>query len=59
MHDAVAQRERRGLVPIVPGRHASVLADGKAQLCQDCALDLGQREFVDGLPGGRKTGLER
>ncbi|MEY9880360.1 hypothetical protein ABIA43_001894 [Bradyrhizobium sp. USDA 328] len=59
MHDAVAQRQRRGLVPVVFRRHARVLADGKTQLCQDRALDLSQREFVDGLSGGRKTGLER
>jgi hypothetical protein len=59
MHDAVAQRQRSGLVPVVPGRHARVLADGKAQLRQDRALDLSQCEFVDRLAGGREIGLER
>ena len=39
MHDAVAQRERCGLVPVVLGGHARILADGKAQLRQDRALD--------------------
>ncbi|MGY3455157.1 hypothetical protein ACVWW5_000607 [Bradyrhizobium sp. LM3.4] len=61
MHDTVAQRQRRGLVPVVPGRHAGVLADGEAQLRQDRALDLSQCEFVDGLAGCGcgKIGLER
>ncbi len=32
VHDAVAQCERCGLVPIVPGRHTGVLADRKPEL---------------------------
>ncbi len=59
MHDAVAQRECGGLIPVVLGRHARVLADGKAQLRQDRALDFSQREFVDGLTGSREIWLER
>ncbi|MGY4432986.1 hypothetical protein ACVWWO_005463 [Bradyrhizobium sp. F1.13.1] len=59
MHDAVAERQRGGLVPVVLGRHARILADGKAQLRQNRALDLSQRELVDGLVGGGKIGLER
>lgn len=59
MHDAIAQRQRRGLVPVVLGGHARILADGKAQLRQDRALDLSQSEFVDGLVGGGEIGLER
>ena len=58
MHDAVAQRQRRRLVPVVPGGHAGVLADRKPELGQDRALDLGQRQFVDGLAGRRKIGRE-
>ena len=54
VHDAVAQRQRRRLVPVVPGRHAGVLADRQPQLGEDRALDLGQREFVDRLVGRRK-----
>jgi hypothetical protein len=49
MHDAVAQRQRRRLVPIAPRRHAGVLADREAELGEDRALDLGQRQFVDRL----------
>jgi len=30
MHDAIAQRQRRRLVPVAPRRHAGVLADRKA-----------------------------
>ncbi len=47
MHDAVAQRQRRRLIPIVAGRHRRVLADRKPKLGEDRALDLGEREFVD------------
>ena len=54
VHDAVAQRQRRCLVPVVPGRHAGILADRKPELGQDRALDLGQRQFVDGRPGAGK-----
>ena len=49
VHDAVAQRQRRRLVPVAPGRHAGVLADRKPELGEDRALDLGQRQFVDRL----------
>jgi len=49
MHDAVAQRQRRGLVPVMARGHAGVLADCKPQLGQDSALDLGQRQFINGL----------
>ena len=49
VHDAVAQRQRRGLVPVAPGRHAGVLADRKPELGEDRTLDLGQRQFVDRL----------
>ena len=49
VHDAVAQRQRRGLVPVAPRRHAGVLADRKPQLGEDRALDLGQRQFIDRL----------
>ena len=49
VHDAVAQRQRRRLVPVVAGGHAGVLADRKPQLGEHRALDLGQRQFVDGL----------
>ena len=59
VHDAVAQRQRRRLVPVVPGRHAGVLADRKPQLGEDRALDLGQRQLVDGLAGRRKIHRER
>ena len=58
VHDAVAQRQRRRLVPVVPGRHAGVLADRKPQLGEDGALDLGQRQFVDGLIRRRKIRWE-
>ena len=49
VHDAVAQRQRRRLVPVALGRHAGVLADRKPELGEDRALDLGQRQFVDRL----------
>jgi hypothetical protein len=58
VHDAVAQRQRGGLVPVVPGRHAGVLADREPQLGEDGALDLGQRQFVDGLARRRKIRSE-
>ena len=45
--DAVAQRQRGGLVPVVPGRHRGVLADGQCQLGEDGAFDVGQRQLVD------------
>ena len=57
VHDAVAQRQRRRLVPVVPGGHAGVLADRKPQLGEDRALDLGQRQFVDWLAGRRKISV--
>ena len=47
VHDTVAQRQRRGLVPVAPRRHAGVLADCEPQLGKDRALDLGQRQFID------------
>ena len=47
VHDAVAQRQRRRLVPVVPRRQRRVLADRKRQLGENGALDLGQRQFVD------------
>ncbi len=59
VHDAVAQRQRRRLVPVVPGRHAGILADRQPQLGEDRALDLGQRQFVDGLAGRREIRWER
>ena len=46
MHDPVAQRQRRSLVPIVLGRHAGVLADRETKLGEDRALDLRDREFI-------------
>ena len=49
VHDAVAQRQRRCLVPVPPGRHAGILADRKTKLGEDRALDLCQRQFVDRL----------
>ena len=49
VHDAVAQRQRRRLVPVALGRHAGVLADRKPQLGEDRALDFGQRQLVDRL----------
>ena len=58
VHDAVAQRQRRGLVPVALGRHAGVLADGKPQLGEDRALDFGKRQFVDRLARHRKTPCE-
>ncbi len=58
VHDAVAQRQRCRLVPVVPGRHAGVLADRQPQLGEDRALDLGQRQFVDGLAERRKIRCE-
>ena len=54
VHDAVAQRQRRRLVPVVLGRHAGVLADRQPQLGEDRALDLGQRQLVDRLAGRRE-----
>ena len=59
VHDAVAQRQRRRLVPVVAGGHAGVLADRKPQLGQHRALDLGQRQLVDGLAERRKFHWER
>jgi len=59
VHDAVAQRQRRRLVPVAPGCHAGILADRQPELDQDRALDLGQRQFVDGLTGCRKIPWER
>ena len=53
MHDAVAQRQCRRHVPVVLGRHSGVLAQGQPQLGEDCTLDLGQRQLVDRLAGGR------
>jgi hypothetical protein len=47
--DTVAQRQRRGLVPVAPGRHAGILADRKPELGEDRALDLCQRQLVDRL----------
>ena len=58
VHDAVAQRQRRGLVPIVPGGHNGVLADGQPQLGENRALDFGQRQFVNGLARRRKIRWE-
>jgi len=59
MHDAIAQRQRRRLVPVVPGRHAGVLADRQPQLGENGALDLGQGEFVHGLAKRRIIRWER
>ena len=59
VHDAVAQRQRRGLVPVAPGRHPGVLADRQPQLGEDGALDLGQRQFVDRLVQRRMAPWER
>ena len=59
VHDAVAQRQRCRLVPVVPGRHADVLADRKPELREDRALDLGQGQLVDGLVERGKIGRER
>ena len=58
VHDAVAQRQRRRLVPVALGRHAGVLADRQPQLGEDRALDLGQRQLVDRLAGQRVTPWE-
>ena len=58
VHDAVAQRQRRRLVPVAPGRHAGILADRKPELGEDRALDLGQRQFVDRLAQRRITPWE-
>ena len=58
VHDAVAQRQRRRLVPVAPGRHAGVLADRKPELGEDRALDLGQRQLVDRLARRRKIPWE-
>ena len=58
MHDAVAQRQRRRLVPVAPGRHAGVLADRKPELGEDRALDFGQRQLVDGLARRRIASWE-
>ena len=49
MHDAVAQRQRGRLVPVLARGHAGFLADRKAQLGQHGAFDLGDRELVDRL----------
>jgi hypothetical protein len=49
VHDAVAQRQRRRLVPVPPCRHAGVLADRKPELGEDRTLDLDQRQFIDRL----------
>src|ERR1700759_1139570 len=51
MHDAVAQRQRGRLVPVLARRHAGFLADRKPKLGQHRTLDLGDRELVDGLGG--------
>ena len=56
VHDAVAQRQRRRLVPVALGRHAGVLADRKPELGEDRALDLGQRQLVDRLAQRRIVG---
>ena len=53
VHDAVAQRQRGGLVPVVLGRHAGVLADREPELGKDRALDLRDSQFIDGLVGRR------
>ncbi len=58
VHDAVAQRQRRRLVPVVPGRHAGFLAQGQPQLGENGALDLGQRQLVDRLARRRKVRWE-
>ena len=58
VHDAVAQRQRRRLVPVAPGRHPGVLADRQPELDEDRALDLGQRQFIDGLARRRKIPWE-
>ena len=47
MHDAVAQRQRGRLVPVVARGHRRVLADRQRQLGENRALDLGQRQFID------------
>ena len=47
VHDTVAQRQRRRLVPVVTRGHRRVLADRKRQLGEDRTLDLGQRQFID------------
>ena len=49
VHDAVAQRQRRRLVPVPPGCHTGILADRKPELGEDRALDLRQRQLVDRL----------
>jgi len=49
VHDAVAQRQRRRHVPVALGRHAGILADRKAELGENGALDFGQRQLVDRL----------
>jgi hypothetical protein len=59
VHDAVAQRQRRRLVPVVLGGHAGILADRKPQLRKNGAFDFGQRQLVDRLVEHRKTPLER
>ena len=54
VHDAVAQRQRSRLVPVMLGRHAGVLADGEPQLGENGALDLRQRQLIDRLTLRRK-----
>src|SRR5215813_4028825 len=57
MDNAVAQRQRRRLVPVIARGHARFLADRKTQLCENGALDFGDRELIDGLAGwlGKKA----
>jgi len=54
VHNAVAQRQCRRLVPVVAGGHAGVLADRQPELGEDSALDLSQRQLVDRLARRRK-----
>ena len=59
MHDAVAQGQRRGMIPILPGRHPRVLADRKPELGKNGALDLRQRQFIDRLARRLKIRWQR
>src|SRR6185437_14144181 len=59
VHDAVAQRQSGGLVPIVAIGLACFLADRESQFGEDRALDLDQRQFVDRLIERGKGGRER
>jgi hypothetical protein len=54
VHDAIAQRQRGRLVPVMPRGHGGILADRKPQLGEHGAFDLGERKFVDGLMARRK-----